>query len=453
MDAAATNNGNSKLSFVDIVLSLKDPRLWRIFLLGMGSGFPWVLHGSTLTLWLNDLGFSRTSIGLIGLIGVVYTINFLWAPVLDHLRLPLLHRIGQRRSWIFLCQGVLFLCVLALVNIDPSSNLGATAIIVFVIATASATQDMAIDAYRITVIREDEPHLLGHAAAMATSGWWVGVSLPGAVALWVVNDIGWSNTYLLLSVFLILVAMAVIFLFREPEVAAPQQTRRQSTNAALDNILEIFESYIDAVEEFFYRNGVSLAIGLLLFVLLFKVGEAFLGRTVYIFYDEVGYTKEQIGTYSKGIGLLVTICGTILTGFLMARFGTVRGLLAAGIAMAGTNLLFAWIAEVGPDHRLFLLAVVADGLTSAIATVAFVAFISSFTSRIHTATQYAAMASIANASRIVLAAFGGAMVDRLDGNWSLFFVITAFMVVPSLVLLVCIARRIRRITGVTTTAI
>ena len=453
MNASSKSDVNPKLSFVDSVLLLKDRRLWRIFLLGMGSGFPWVLHGSTLTLWLRDLGLTKTAVGLFGSVAVVYALNFLWAPVIDHLRLPVLNRMGQRRSWILLCQGVLLLCVIALASIDPGSRLMATAIVALLIAVASATQDLVIDAYRITVIREDEPHLLGHAAAMATSGWWTGVSFPGMVALYVVNHVGWPRTYLLLSTFLVVVAVLVLFLFREPEAETMRHTRRKGINAALDNMIEIWESYFDAVLEFFRRNGKSLALGLLLFILLFKVGEAFLGRMVYVFYDDVGYTKEQIGTYSKAIGLLVTISGAILTGLLMARFGTLKGLLVAGIAMAGTNLVFSWIAEVGPDLRLFGLAVVADGLTSAVATVAFVAFISKFTSRLHTATQYAAMASIGNLGRTTLAASSGAMVDKLDGNWSLFFVITALMVVPSLVLLVWITKRVRSLTGVGTPVI
>ncbi|MCE2437237.1 MAG: MFS transporter [Pseudomonadales bacterium] len=450
MASASESEDRTVRSLYESALLLRDPRLWRIFLVGMASGFPWVLHGSLLVLWLKDTGLSKSGIGLFGMVFTVYTINFLWAPVLDHLRLPLLHRMGHRRSWIFLCQAILFVCAVALAATGPEVSLLMTAVLALLISIASATQDMAIDAYRITIIREDESHLLGHAAAMATSGWWAGLSFPGWIALFVVNPIGWSNTYLMLSTFLVIVAIAVLTLFREPELQSGNQPHL-SNRSVWRNMGDVLGGYYQAVEEFFRRNGRDLALGILLFIFLFKIGEAFLGKMVYVFYDDVGYTKEQIGTYSKAIGLVVTITAAILTGSLMARFGTMRGLLVAGLAMAGTNLIFSWIARVGPHPNLFLLAVVADGFTSAIATVAFVAFISRFTSRLHTATQYAAMASIGNAGRTTLAGTSGFLVEALDDNWALFFVLTAFMVVPALLILVWLAAKVKRVYGSSTT--
>ena len=202
------------------------------------------------------------------------------------------------------------------------------------------------------------------------------------------------------------------------------------------------DTYFDAVAEFFRRNGVQLALGLLGFIFLFKIGEAFLGRMVIRFYIEVGFSNADIGTYSKGLGWLVTMICALAAALLTGRFGVIRGLFLAGIAMAATNLLFAWIAIVGPDTRALAYAVVADGVTSAFSTVAFVAFISYYTSRLHTAAQYGALASLGNSGRTVLAASSGVVIDALGGAWASFFVITAVMVTPSLGILVWIGRRI-----------
>lgn len=424
------------------IRSLADGRLWRIFLLGISSGFPWLIIGSGMSAWLKDEGLSRGSIGLFGVIFVAYTVNFLWAPVVDHLRLPIIGRIGQRRSWILLCQSLLVLLILALSFNEPSTNLFAVAAIALGVAAVSATQDLPIDAYRITVIREDEPELIGQAAAMATCGWWTGASLPGVVAFWLVDDLGWPLVYKGLAVFLALLAFLAWILIREPERPSLQMSKRALS--ALGGIAAWFDrTYVDAVAEFFRRNGATLAFGILGFIFLFKIGEAFLGRMAIVFYKEVGFSSAEIGTYSKGIGWVVTIVCSLVAGVISVRFGVIRMLFAAGIAMALTNLLFSWIAIAGPDTDLFALAVILDGITSAFSTVAFVAFISAYTSRFHSATQYAALGSIGNSGRTLLAASSGFMVTALGGAWEIFFVLTAVMVTPSLLILAWITHRIR----------
>ena len=416
---------------------LNDGRLWRIFLFGALSGFPWLLVGSAMTLWLKDEGLSRTSIGVFGLLFSVWTFNFLWAPIIDHARLPFLHWLGQRRSWISLCLAVLVACSALLAVLGPHVSIAATVALCFVIALASATQDLAIDAYRITVIREDEPELIGHGAAMATCGWWTGVSLPGAVAFQFSDAHGWPPIYLALAVFLALLSLLALRWFREP----PRGGDAGPTRAAQLGAGNWFNrTYVSAVSEFFQRNGARLAFGLLAFIFLFKIGEAFLGRMVVVFYNEVGFSDAEIGTYAKALGLPVTIICALAAGLFSGRFGVVRGLLIAGIAMAATNLLFAWVAVVGPDVGALSVAVIADGVTSAFSTVAFVAFISYYTSRLHTATQYGALASLGNAGRNLVAAASGFLVDALDGDWAAFFVLTSVMVLPSLAILIWIAR-------------
>ena len=391
-----------------------------------------------MTAWLTDVGLSRTGVGFFGAVFVLYTVNFLWAPIVDHVRLPVLGRLGQRRSWIIGCQGLLIAFAVLLALTGPQVSLTATALIAIGIAAASATQDLAIDAYRITVIGEDEPELLGHAAAMATCGWVTGASLPGTVAFWLADPIGWSNVYLGLAMLVVPITLLVWRLFPEP----PRAMDVAFDWRHMDRWVR--DTYFDAVAEFFRRNGVQLALGLLAFIFLFKIGEAFLGRMVIRFYIEVGFSNADIGTYSKGLGWLVTVVCALAAAILTGRFGVVRGLFVAGIAMAATNLLFAWIAMVGPDTRVLAFAVVADGVTSAFSTVAFVAFISYYTSRLHTAAQYGALASLGNSGRTMVAASSGIIVDALGGAWASFFVITALMVTPSLGVLVWIGRSIAK---------
>lgn len=427
------------LNFVSLGRTVyADQRLWRIFLLGLASGFPWLLIGGAMTAWLADTNYSRSAIGLFGIVFGVYTVNFLWAPLVDHFRLPYFERFGLRKSWILLCLSLLTVLALLLSLTGPAVDLFTTALLCFCIAIVSATQDLAIDAYRVTVIKHTEEHLLGHAAAAATCGWWVGLSLPGMFAFILADTIGWNMVYLMLAGLFLCLLGAVSLLVSEP-----------SQQALIDrepyqNFLKFFDySYVEAVAEFFRRNGRNLAVGLLLFIFLFKLGEAFLGRMVILFYKEVGFTNADIGIYSQGLNLVITLSCALLAGQFTSKFGTLRGLMIAGILMASTNLIFAWLAAIGPDKTILVFALVADGITTALSTVAFVAFITMFTSHLHAATQYGALASLGNSGRTVLAASSGFVVDALGGDWTSFFVLTAFMVLPSLLILWWLTRRTR----------
>lgn len=425
-------------SVIDRISVYLDVRLWRIFLLGTVSGFPWLFIGAEMTAWLHDVGLSRTAIGLFSVVFVAYTINFLWAPLIDHLPLPGLRRLGHRKSWIVLCMMLLIVQALILAATGPGISLFLTASICLGIAIASATQDLAIDAYRVTVIEKHEEHMIGHAAAMATCGWWTGVSLPGAFAFILADQFGWNAVYFGLALILVLMLVAILWAVKEPlRVDEPGTVARVTRNQFFDR------SYVAAVTEFFQRNGLRLALGLLLFIFVFKLGEAFLGRMVVVFYKEIGFTNADIGVYSKGLGLAITIICAIAAGFFTSYFGTVKGLMLAGIGMAATNLLFAWLATVGPDKSLLIFALVADGITSALSTVAFVAFITYFTSHLHAATQYGALASLGNAGRTLLAASSGILVDWLAGDWMTFFILTALMVSPALLILWWIGRAVR----------
>lgn len=432
-------------SFSELMLLYKDWRMAKILLIGIISGFPWILIASMMSLWLKAEGLSRTGIGLFGLVFTIYAINLIWAPLIDSVKIPFLSRLGQRRSWIVLMQACIFVLMVLMFFVEPKSQLAVVSVLAFLIALCSATQDVAVDALRIELIGRLETGKVGAGSAMATSGWWIGFGGFGAVGLVVAEyfemSLGieryWQMTYLAMSLVVVLCVVLLLAFVREPE-RKPAAELEGGAAAAAARFVRIF---YDPVKSFVVNYGLRIGITILVLVFLFKIGEAFLGRMSIIFYKEVGFSKSDIALYSKGYGTLALCVFAVLGSFINARFGLYKGLLVGGIAMASTNLLFAWLA-VDPSEWLFAVAVVTDQFTTAVSTVALVAFLSQLCERAYAATQYAALASIGNLSRTTLAAASGAMVDGLGGNWSLFFVITTLMVLPSLALLIYVRKDI-----------
>ena len=429
-----------------------ERRMARILLLGIISGFPWVLIGSSLSLWLKEDGLSRSTIGWAGLIFGVYTFNFLWAPLIDRIRLPWLSvRLGHRRAWVITLQAVILVCLVLWSAVEPTANLTGVIAIGLVIAIASATQDITIDALRIEQFGQAEGESMAAGAATAVVGWWTGYKLGGVVALETAEAFQnagvegyWQATFLVLGIVVVLCNIGLSFV-REPAAA-----ERIAAQAGDDDLIAsrlnvsgplgrtaawLAGTVVGPLMSFFRRNGFAIAAAVLGFIFLFKIGEAFLGRMSLVFYKEIGFSKSDIALYSKGLGWVTTVAFTVLGGLFAIRIGLVRAMFVSGIAMALTNLLFAVLAWAGKSEPLFAAAVVMDDLTSAFATVTFVAFISMLVDRTYTATQYALLASIGTAGRTLFAASSGALVDWLEGDWGTFFVITALMVIPSLVCL------------------
>jgi len=249
----------------------------------------------------------------------------------------------------------------------------------------------------------------------------------------------WPLSFIAVAGLVVLMLLALL-LIPEPRRAAIPQEGSNLTLASM--IIWIKETAVEPLGDFFRRNGLKLALALLGFIFLFKIGEAFMGRMSIIFYREIGFSKTDIGLYSKGLGWVVTVVFTLIGGWFSMRSGTVRALFLAGIVMASTNILFSVLAWTGKSEWLFAVAVVLDDLAAAYATVAFVAFISLLVNRRYTATQYALLASIGTAGRTIMASSSGVLVNWLDGDWGVFFIITALMVIPSLVLLWWIAPKI-----------
>lgn len=438
-------------SWRQALASYRDIRLLFIFFMGCASGFPWVLISSNMTGWLSDAGLSRAAIGYFGSVFVVYALNFLWAPLLDRVKLPLLGNwLGQRRSWILLMQSLMLFATLAIAFTNPAQSLLFTSLLAMAIAIASATQDVAIDAYRIELIGDDTVRV-APAAAMGVIGWWTGYSLPGYLAFANADQFGWPAVYLGMAV---LIGLLMVFTLcsREPQsqreqlqrdAAARYQSRLGQARTA-SYLVWLSVTVLEPFVEFFRRNGWQLAILIISFVFLFKVGEAFLGRMSIQFYKEIGFSNQQIAEYSKLVGWVATIAFTLLGSAINIRFGIIRGLFIGGIAMAASNLMFAWIALAGPKPELFIAAILVDNFTAAFSTVAFVSFLTWLTGRAFTATQYALLASLGNLGRTTLASFSGELVDFLGGNWALFFVITALMVVPGLCLLLIVGKKLQQ---------
>ena len=399
-----------------------------------------MLTGSVLTLWLQESGFSRSTIGFIGAISTVYAINWMWAPFVDRIKLPILYRLfGQRRSWILFCQMAIALLLLAISFGDPRENLLYVTLIAVAIATFSATLDIAVDAYRITIFSRDEMDAkMPYAAAMTTSGWWAGYGfVGGALALALGGEtigLDWPVVYRYLILIYVFI-FALVIASPEP-VIEEADLISEAQNAERSVSVWILKYFVGPFKEFFNRCGFRLALAVLLFLLVFKLGESMLGRMSLLFYVEVGFTTDQISFYSKFFGGLVTAAFAILAAMVNTRFGVMRGLFIAGVAMAAANLLYALIAIVGPNTNLFIFTLIIDNFFVAFSTVAFVSFISYFTSRTYTGTQYALMVSISNLGRTTLAAGSGALVDFLNGDWAFFFVLTSLMVIPGLCLLV-----------------
>jgi len=423
-------SGRSRVG--ELIRAYRDRRLGVIFVLGMASGFPWVLIGSAMSAWLAELGVSRSAIGFIGAVAAMYALNFLWAPFLDRFRPWLFGRLGLRRGWIVLAQVVLLILTLSVSLLEPASQLMLTGALLLGIAFASATQDVAIDAYRVELIERSDQARISYGAAMATSGWWTGYGLLGALPFWLVDGLtgGWSTVYQGLGLVWLGFILFVLLMAPPPEAA-----RREPDERPIPVLRRLADTVVAPLLDFFRRNGLALAVAILAFVLMFKIGEAFLGRMSIVFYKEIGFSNAEIGSYSKLLNWWVTVIFAILGSLINARFGILKGLLVGGIAMASTNLMFAWMAQAGPETWLFALTVIVDGFTAALGTVAFMAFITTLTSHSFSATQYALLASIGNLGRTTLSSSSGWIVDQLGGNWSLFFILTAIAIMPSLALL------------------
>lgn len=422
-------------------------RMLTLLALGFSSGLPAPLVFSNLSIWLRDEGVSRTDIGLFALAATPYAINFLWAPLIDHLRLPwLTDRFGRRRGWALATQIALIGAILWMSYSTPAQHLWMMAVATLLVTTASATQDIVIDAYRIDSLT---PEQYGAGSAVAIWGWHLGGTLVGgAGGLLLAGQFGWQASYQILAL-AVLVGVLAILASPEPVRAIPRRVAEEeaAVRARLAGRLPagtaavaawLYNAVVAPFAEFMRRDGWLLV---LVFVFVFKFGDAMLGRMSGVFYRELGFSLETIAEVSKVYGFAANMVGVFLGGVLAARIGVLRALFVAGFLTAATNLTYSALAVVGQQKWMLAVAVVSDSFTTGLVTVAFVAYLSGLCNVAYTATQYALLASLGNLSRIWLSASAGYMVDRLDGDWATFFTFTAGLALLGLPLLLWLMRR------------
>ncbi|MGH7038776.1 MAG: AmpG family muropeptide MFS transporter [Stellaceae bacterium] len=412
----------------------RQPRLVAILLMGFSSGLPLALTFGTFSFWLAELGVSLTAIGLFGLVHTPYSFKFLWSPLIDRLPLPILTaRLGRRRSWALLIQLLLAAAILALGTTDPRRDPAMTALAAFCVAFLSASQDIVIDAYRIELLRPEEQ---GAGAAATQWGYRFGMLASGAGALYAATFGGWHFAYALMAA-LMGVGMVTVLLTPEPG-GAPASAPLLGRTAAERIRVWLGRAVAAPFRDLFARAGAVQLAAILLFIVLYKFGDALAGSMANPLYVALGFTKIEVATISKVYGVLATLGGVALGGVLVARLGVFRALLLCGGLQALSNLMYAVQAWAGHAVAILTVAISAENLTGGMASAAFVAYLSMLCSQDFTATQYALLSSLATIGLNVLAASGGAMAQAL--GWVPFFIVSTAVCLPGLALLVWLMR-------------
>jgi len=419
-EAISGDAGRGRNRWREMLAVYADRRILLIAFMGFSSGLPLLLTLSTLSYWLAKLGVSKTSIGLFALVGTPYSFKFLWAPFLDQIRPPFL---GRRRGWALIIQLALALAILAMGMTDPAFDPWWTALAVLVVAFLSASQDIVIDAYRIEILPEA---LQGAGAAATQVGYRFGLLAAGAGAVALADFVAWHWVFASLAL-LMAVGMATMLL--APEPAMPAAIQRQSLARRLE--MGVIEPFLD----FLGRRGWLV---ILLFVLLYKFGEAVSGTMATPFYVELGFTGVEIAEITKIFGIVASLAGTLAGGLMVARVGIMRALFLGGVLQAAGILLFAVLAYQGHDRLWLAIVVGSDNFVSGLGSAAFVAYLSALCNVAFTGTQYALLTSFMAWGRTLLSSGSGWLAVRL--GWPVFFIASTGLAVPGLLLLLWLSR-------------
>jgi PAT family beta-lactamase induction signal transducer AmpG len=417
------------------------PRVLVVMFLGFSSGLPLALSGSTLAFWMREAGVDLRTIGLFALAGTPYTIKFLWAPLIDALDVPLLSpALGRRRGWLLLSQLLLMPAIIVLGLCDPAISPSVVALGAVLVATASATQDIIVDAFRVESLSESE-----QAAGMASyvAAYRIGMLVSGAGALFLVSAVeslgfgqhfAWAASYAVMAV-LVLIGVATTLLATEPQKSALANADH-AAHARENPVLRVAQAAYHAFSEFLSRD---LAFVALAFVVLYKFTDAFAGVMTAPFVVDLGFSRDQYATIVKGVGLAATLIGGFAGGFIARANSLALSLWIGGILQAVAGLAFSWLAIVGASTGALTFAITAENFTSAIGTVIFVAYLSALCQNpLHTATQYALLTALAAVGRIYLSSVAGYVAAATGWVW--FFVICALAGAPSLLLLAWLQR-------------
>ncbi|WP_018871573.1 AmpG family muropeptide MFS transporter [Thioalkalivibrio sp. ALJ16] len=425
----------------------RHPRVIGMLFLGFAAGLPLLLTGGTFTAWLRDLGVELASIGFLSWVGMAYSIKVFWAPVVDRLALPFLTRVfGRRRAWMLFAQAVIILGLAGIALTDPVEQLWLVAVWAVLTAFGAATQDIAIDAYRIEAVSQERQ---GAMAAAYVFGYRVALLTAGAGALHIAAAGSWSLSYAAMAA-LMLVGVICTLIVREPEVA-----RRDSATARLeDRVVHYLNNtsdtgwwrglkawFIGAVicpfVEFWQRFG-KIALVVIAFIAVFRISDIFMGVMANPFYLDLGFTKDEIANIAAAFGLAMTLTGAALGGLLVVRFGIMRMLIATAILAPLTNLTFSWLATLGPEAYGLVFAIMADNLSGGMAISVFIAYLSSLTNSAYTATQYALFSSIMTLPGQFLAGFTGVLAEHIGWVW--FFASSALIGIPTILLAFALMR-------------
>jgi PAT family beta-lactamase induction signal transducer AmpG len=431
----------------EALLVYTRPRVLAMVWLGFSAGLPFLLVDATLSGWLRDVGIERTLIGFFSWVGIIYSIKLVWAPVVDRVRLPLLSRwLGRRRAWMLLSQLCIAAGLAGMALTDPLQHLQWIALLALLVAFSSATQDINIDAWRIEAA---DPELQGAMAAAYVFGYRVALLVAGAGAFYLADAAGWEAAYLGMAA-LMGVGIVATLVLGDPAAAAA--TGAAALEARVESALGLahtrgplarFGVFIaDAVVapfvEFFARNGRE-ALAILLLIAVYKLSDITMGVMANPFYLDLGFSKTQIAEVAKVFGFFMTIAGAALGGVFVLRFGIARPLLIGAVLVAGTNLLFAWLALAEPAMAKLALVISADNLSGGFASAVLIAYLSSLTNTAYTATQYALFSSLMTLPAKLLGGFAGVVVDGF--GYAAFFLYAGLLGVPAILLAARVVRR------------
>ena len=440
----------SRRRWRDVLHVYLEPAALRMLLLGFSAGLPLLLVLGTLSFWLREAGVSRATIGYLSWIGLAYGLKWVWAPLVDRLPLPLLTRaLGRRRSWLLLAQCTVAAALVGMALSDPQTSLQTLVLCALAVAFASATQDIALDAYRIESAGVERQ---GALAAMYQTGYRLAMIWAGAGALWLAarasagatdyQPAGWTVAYLAMAASMA-VGMLTVLLSPEPAPGAGRATlaaeqalaaRLHAGGMALRSarfVAWLRGAVIGPFADFIRRYRWQAAL-LLTLIAVYRISDVVMGIMANPFYVDMGYSKDEVAAVSKVYGVIMTLAGAFVGGALALRFGVLRVLMLGAVLSAASNLLFALLALRGHDLTGLIVVISADNLSAGIASAAFIAYLSSLTSLAYSATQYALFSSIMLLLPKFVAGFSGAFVDA--HGYVAFFCATAALGVPVLLL-------------------
>ena len=389
-------------------------KLILIFLMGISSGIPLYLILSTLFIWLTRENIDISTIGLFALTQLPWTLKFLWAPFVDNFRIPYFYKaLGHRKSWLLFTQLNLSIFIICLGYSNPAENLEITAFFALFVSFFSASQDIVVDAYRIEILDDDYQ---GAGAAMTQFGYRIGGLLAGAGSLYLTSYLSWKETFLVVSLIILFLMTLLIFVM-----------------PSKNNHLESRKDLIEPFKEFIFRNSFFNVLIIIIFIFSFKFGDVIVGVMANPFYVKIGFTNIEIANASKVFGVIMTIAGVFLGGYLVKQVGILKALIVSGFLQIVSNLLYVLLNSIGPEINYLFLTVAGENLSGGLGSAAFVAYLSVLCNKKYTGTQYALLSSIMGLARTVLSSPSGFIVEAF--GWTKFFIFSTIFGLPAIFIL------------------